>query len=43
MAGNNEWSWISLPITVMGANNQLEFRVYSHGTANLDVTAIRIR
>jgi len=43
MAGNNEWSLISLPITVTDANNPLEFRVYWHGTANLDVATIRIR
>ena len=34
---------ISLPITVMNANNRLELRVDRHGTANMDVAAILIR
>ena len=43
LADNNAWSRISLPITVTDVNNRLEFRVYWHGTTNLDVAAIRIR
>jgi len=43
LAGNNAWSRISLPITVSDASNRLEFRVYWHETANMDVAAIRIR
>ncbi|MEZ4731935.1 MAG: hypothetical protein R3E79_32855 [Caldilineaceae bacterium] len=43
LAGNNAWSRISLPITVTDANNRLEFRVYWHGTANMDVAALRLR
>ncbi len=41
--GGNAWTRISLPITVTNPNNRLEFRTYWHGTANMDVAAIRIR
>lgn len=43
LVGNNAWSRMSLPITVTNANNRLEFRVYWHGTANMDVAALRLR
>lgn len=43
LAGNNQWSRFSLPITVTNTNNRLEFRLYWHGTATLDVAALRLR
>jgi len=43
LAGNNAWSRISLLITMTDVNNRLEFRVYWHGTANMDMAALRIR
>lgn len=43
MASNNQWTRVSLPITVTNASNSLEFRAWWYATANMDVASIQVR
>jgi hypothetical protein len=40
---DNTWTRFTLPITVDGQEKVLAFRIYWYGTANLDISAIRVR
>ena len=44
MLGGNQWTRISLPITITAGNNTLmEFRLIWYGSGNLDASTIRVR
>jgi hypothetical protein len=44
MLGGNQWTRISLPITVSAGNNtRMEFRLIWYGSGNLDASTIRVR
>lgn len=43
MVGGNRWTRVSLNFSVSAIGNSLEFRTFWHGTANLDVAAVRVR
>lgn len=42
MPGSNQWLRHRLTVEVTNPENEVEFRVYWHGSANLDVGAIRV-
>lgn len=42
-ASNNQWTRISLPVSVSSASNSLEFRTWWYGTANMDIAYISLR
>jgi hypothetical protein len=43
MTAGNDWTRVTLPISVTNSINSLEFRIYWYGTANMDIAAIRVR
>ncbi len=43
MATKNQWTRISLPVTVSNASISLELRTWWYGTANMDVAYIQVR
>jgi hypothetical protein len=43
MVTGNQWTRVSLPVTIPTATDQIEVRVVWRGTTNLDVSTIRIR
>lgn len=43
MIPGNDWTRITLEISVTNPSNRLAFQTYWYGTANLDIAAIRVR
>jgi hypothetical protein len=43
MTNGNDWTRITLHYAVSASDNRVEFRIYWHGTANMDISAIRVR
>ena len=43
LAPGNDWALVSLDVAVPAPCNSLEFRVFWHGAANVDVAFVRAR
>jgi hypothetical protein len=43
LTNGNDWTRITIHYEVSASDNRLEFRTYWHGTANMDISAIRVR
>jgi len=43
LASSNQWTRITVPISVTNTSNSLEFRLWWYGTANMDAAFIQVR